>query len=200
MSTWSLRLFPRRNRVRWQALTDEELYLTMKGKTMLHLRRISIALLLGGSVLGAILVGAVTHTFAAGNASNASVITGVAFTGTSDQPGPTVTVTGHGNPFGHNPPTGHDNSTTNCGPYKNNGDDYGTTFNFLDKTRVWQASSGIPPAGNCIGIIVLSWKPNEVVFKFGSAYGSFDDWFAREGDRFHLTMKGAVFTGTVYYT
>ena len=95
MSTWSLRLFPRRNRVRWQALTDEELYLTMKGKTMLHLRRISIALLLGGSVLGAILVGAVTHTFAAGNASNASVITGVAFTGTSDQPGPTVTVTGH---------------------------------------------------------------------------------------------------------
>lgn len=31
MSTWSLRLFPRRNRVRWQALTDEELYLTMKG-------------------------------------------------------------------------------------------------------------------------------------------------------------------------
>jgi len=51
MSTWSLRLFPRRNRVRWQALTDEELYLTMKGKTMLLLRRISIALLLGGSVL-----------------------------------------------------------------------------------------------------------------------------------------------------
>src|SRR2546421_3572860 len=109
MSTWSLRLFPRRNRVRWQALTDEELYLTMKGKTMLHLRRISIALLLGGSVLGAILVGAVTHTFAAGNAS---VITGVAFIGTSDQPGPTVTVTGLGNPLGHNPPTGHDNSTT----------------------------------------------------------------------------------------
>ena len=52
MSTWSLRLFPRRNRVLWQALTDEELYLTMKGKTMLHLRRISIALLLGGSVQG----------------------------------------------------------------------------------------------------------------------------------------------------
>ena len=118
MSTWSLRLFPRRNRVRWQALTDEELYLTMKGKTILHLRRISIALLLGGSALGAILVGAVTHTFAAGNASNASVITGVVFTGTSDQPGPTVTVTGHSNPFGHNPPTGHDNSTTNCGPTK----------------------------------------------------------------------------------
>jgi hypothetical protein len=31
MSTWSLRLFPRRNRVRWQTLTDEELYLTMNG-------------------------------------------------------------------------------------------------------------------------------------------------------------------------
>jgi len=38
-----------------------------------------------------------------------------------------------------------------------------------------------------------------VVFNFGSAYGSLD-WFARESDRFHLTMKGAVFTGTVYYT
>ena|SRR2546425_4454247 len=106
MSTWSLRLFPRRNRVRWQALTDEELYLTMKGKTMLHLRRISIALLLGGSVLGAILVGAVTHTFAAGNASNASVITGVAFTAPAISPGPRSLLRGTVTPLAITPRPG----------------------------------------------------------------------------------------------
>ncbi len=42
---------------------------------MLYVRRIIIALLLGGSMLGVILVGAITPTFAASNASNAKATT-----------------------------------------------------------------------------------------------------------------------------
>jgi hypothetical protein len=153
---------------------------------------VAVCPLLGVSVADAA-VRLATHGTA--NAKHVPVITSVTFTGSSGSP--TVTVTGHG--FRHLPPTGYPNNTTNCGPYTSNGDDYGTEFNFLDNTNAWEAGAGVPPAGNCIGLVVMSWKPHEVVFAFGNAYGSFDHWTADQSDSFTLTLKGAVFTGTVNY-
>lgn len=131
----------------------------------------------------------------AASAAGTPVITRVEFTGSSASP--TVVITGHG--FGHHPPTGYDNTNNFCGSYPNNGDDYGTQFFFNDITNAWAAGAGIPPAGNCIGIVIQSWKPHRVVLTFGSAYGSFDHWTADQGDLFAVHLKGATFTGTVNY-
>jgi len=132
------------------------------------------------------------------SAASRAVITGVTFSGNVNPPGPTVTVTG--NNFGLHPPTGYNNNSTSCGPYTNNGDDFGTKFIFTDHTSSWEAGRGIPPNGDCIGISVSSWSPTQVVFMFGNAYGSFDDWFAHAGDSFTLKLKRAVFNGTISYT
>jgi len=138
---------------------------------------------------------AVLATSGAASAAPVPVITSVTFTGTVSNP--TVTVRGHG--FGHQPPTGYPNNNTSCGTYTNNGDAYGADFEFLDVTHVWSAGAGIPPLTECIGIVITKWKPNEVVFGFGSAYNSFDSWFAAQGDTFTLSIKGSAFTGTVTY-
>lgn len=123
------------------------------------------------------------------------VIRAVTFTG--DSASPTVTFTGHG--FGGSPPLGYDNTVNSCGIYPGNGDDYGDQFSFTDDTNAWAAGQGIPPAGNCIGLVVQSWSGHRVVFMFGSAYGSFDHWTADQGDSFTLILEGASFTGTVNY-
>jgi hypothetical protein len=102
-------------------------------------------------VLGVLSLASITAVPAI--AAPTPVITGVTFSGSSLPPGPTVTVTGHG--LGHAPP-GYPNGGTSCGTYTNNGDDYGAMLGFLDVTRVWSAGAGVPPAGNCIGIVVQS--------------------------------------------
>lgn len=127
--------------------------------------------------------------------ASAPVIHSVTFTGTVGHP--VITVKGHG--FGRHAPTGYPNNVTSCGGYTNNGKAYGTQFEFLDITHVWSAGFGVPPAAECIGIVITKWKPHKVVFHFGSAYNSFDSWFAAEGDRFSLFIEGDSFTGTVHY-
>src|SRR5438552_1015672 len=149
----------------------------------------SVCLLVGASIASA------SATTAAANAHRTPVITAVTFTGSSTAP--TVTVTGRR--LGHLAPTGYPDNTTSCGPYTNNGEDYGTEFVFTDTTHAWAAGAGVPPDGNCIGLVVISWKPHQVVFAFGNAYGSFDHWTADQGDSFTLTLKGANVSGTVNY-
>jgi hypothetical protein len=151
-----------------------------------RLRALAVLVVLG-------VVGFASITAVPAIAAPTPVITGVTLSGSSLPPGPTVTVTGHG--LGHAPP-GYPNGGTSCGTYTNNGDDYGAMLGFLDVARVWAAGAGVPPAGNCIGIVVQSWKPHRIVYTFGSAYGSFDDWFVCNGDTFMQNVKGAVFSGT----
>jgi hypothetical protein len=135
------------------------------------------------------------------------VITSVGFSG-SDAccPGstPTVTVTGHG--FGASAPAGSDNSATDCGPYTNNGSDYGTALNTTDThtdgSLPWTAGMGTPPSGSCVGLRVSSWSDTSVVFDFGgtgSAYDSFapGEWYLTNGDSFTLALEGASSTVTV---
>jgi hypothetical protein len=116
-------------------------------------------------------------------------------------PTPSVTVTGIG--FGASPPPGMSNDLTSCGTYTNNGSDYGTAFYFDDThpdTVSWEAGSGTPPNGSCVGLRVVSWSDTQVVFDFGgsgSAYDSFDEWYLANGDSFTLTLEGTSFTGTV---
>jgi uncharacterized repeat protein (TIGR02543 family) len=114
-----------------------------------------------------------------------------------DSSAPTVTVNGVG--FGNSPPQGYDNANTSCGSYTNNGNAYGNALNFTDATNSWNAGTGIPPNSACIGLIVQSWTPTKVVFRFGNAYGTFGHWTADQGDSFTLDIEGASFQGTVNY-
>jgi hypothetical protein len=129
------------------------------------------------------------------SASSSPVIGGVVFAGGSSSSSPIVTVSGQ--EFGQSPPTGYDDTNTSCGSYMNNGDVYGSGFNFTDNTNQWSAGGGIPLNGNCVGLVVQSWSTSKVVFAFGSSYGSFDHWTADLGDNFTLTLEGATATGPV---
>src|SRR5205814_1651113 len=122
-----------------------------------------------------------------------SHIASVVFTGSSSAP--TVTVNGSG--FGPNPPTAYPANNTSCGIYTNNGYWYGKDLSFLDVTNNWQAGAGNASGGNCIGLIVQSWTPTQIVFTFGSAYGSFDHWTADLGDSYTIHVKTASYSGVV---
>lgn len=126
----------------------------------------------------------------------APVLKSVVFTGSSAAP--TITVNGTG--FGAHPPTAYPNDTTSCGPYTNNGNLYGAYgLWFLDNTHFWQAGRGNARGGNCIGLIVTSWTRTQVVFEFGSAYGTFDHWTVDQGDNYVLALKSSFFGGVASY-
>jgi hypothetical protein len=148
---------------------------------------------------GAVVTGAalatVLGTAVAASASQPN-ITSVSFTGASGPgvPSPTITITGAG--FGATAPKGTADNTTSCGAYSANGKVYGTKLYFLDDAN-FEAGYSDSSGANCIGIIVVSWSPGKVVLKFGNAYGTFARWYLANGDGYALSIKNALWGGTV---
>lgn len=124
-------------------------------------------------------------------------VKGVTFSG--DVSGPTVTITG--SHFRHRPHNSWGANDTTCGQYVDNGRWWGINGLWIkDDTNAWQAGAGNhDKGGNCIGIKVLSWTPTQVVFIFGSAYGSYDDWTLDDGDAFTVSVRQSSYSGTVSY-
>lgn len=148
---------------------------------------------------GAVITGAalatIIGTAVAASASQPN-ITAVSFAGTAG-PGaasPTVTITGSG--FGATAPKGTADTSTSCGLYTGNGDVYGTRLYLLDDAN-FEAGYSDPSGANCIGIVVVSWSPAKVVLKFGTAYGTFAHWYLANGDGYALSIKNALWGGTV---
>jgi hypothetical protein len=123
-------------------------------------------------------------------------ISSVSFSGTPG-PGvasPTITITGSN--FGATAPAGTSNNTTGCGPYTANGEVYGGKLYFTDDAN-FEAGYGNSSGADCIGIIVASWSPTKVVLQFGNAYGTFAHWYLTNGDGYALSLKSALWGGTV---
>jgi len=109
-----------------------------------------------------------------------------------------VTVTGHG--FGATPPAGTSNNSTSCGNYTNNGEDYGASnLQFVD-TGNFEAGGGVPPSGDCVGLIVQSWSTDQVVFQFGNAYHGYDRWYITAGDQYTVSLSNLHYAGTVSFS
>jgi hypothetical protein len=107
-----------------------------------------------------------------------------------------VIVSGQG--FGTTP-TGQLNNSTSCGSYTNNGDDYGAENLWFEDGSNFAAGIGTPPNGTCVGIIVLSWSSDQVIYQFGNAYDSFDHWYISVGDQYTVSVKGVQHSGTVIF-
>jgi hypothetical protein len=123
-------------------------------------------------------------------------ISSVSFSGTHG-PGvasPTITVTG--SQFGASAPAGTSDNTTSCGPYTANGKVYGSKLYFTDDAN-FEAGFSNSSGADCVGIIVVSWSPTKVVLQFGNAYGTFDHWYLSNGDGYALSVKTALWGGTV---
>ncbi len=123
-------------------------------------------------------------------------ISSVTFSGTHG-PGvasPAITITGSG--FGTTAPSGTSDNTTSCGPYTANGDVYGNKLYFTDDAN-FEAGFSNSSGADCVGIIVVSWSSTKVVLKFGNAYGTFDHWYLSNGDGYALSVKTALWGGTV---
>jgi hypothetical protein len=123
-------------------------------------------------------------------------ISSVSFSGTHG-PGvasPTITVTG--SQFGTTAPAGTSDNTTSCGPYTANGKVYGNKLYFTDDAN-FEAGFSNSSGADCVGIIVVSWSTTKVVLKFGNAYGTFDHWYLTNGDGYAISIKTAIWGGTV---
>jgi hypothetical protein len=123
-------------------------------------------------------------------------ISSVSFSGTHG-PGvasPTITVTG--SQFGATAPAGTSDNTTSCGPYTANGKVYSGKLYVTDDAN-FEAGFSNSGGANCVGIIVVSWSPTKVVLQFGNAYGTFDHWYLTNGDGYALSIKTAIWGGTV---
>ncbi len=128
--------------------------------------------------------------------TTAPAVKHVTFSGSSAKP--IITVTGTG--FGKKPPTSYSDASNQCGTYgPKNGFRYGTGgLWFLDKTGPWRAGKGTANRGSCIGIVVRSWSPTKIVFRFGIAYGG-TLGVLNAGDRYILQVKGSKHHGRVQY-
>ena len=158
--------------------------------------RISRALATAGLVASVVTVVVAASVGGAGATGARPFIQSVTFSGTggSGQPSPTITITG--SHFGLTAPTGNSNNSTGCGPYTANGNVYGAKLYFEDNTN-FEAGFGTPPGADCVGVVVVSWAPTRVVLQFGNAYGTFDHWYLSNGDGYALSLKTALFGGTV---
>jgi len=123
-------------------------------------------------------------------------IASVSFTGTHGPgvPSPKITITGTN--FGATAPAGTSDNTTSCGTYTANGKVYGNKLYFTDDAN-FEAGFSNSSGANCVGIIVASWSPTKVVLTFGNAYGTFDHWYLTNGDGYALSVKTALWGGTV---
>lgn len=113
-------------------------------------------------------------------------ISGVKFSGTAAAP--TVTVSGSG--FGTTAPPGVAAACSTTGL------DYGSLLSFLDTTANWGAGRGNP--GDCIGLVVTSYSPTQIVFGFGSGYSGLG-FSLNNGNHYALNVLGASFTSTAHY-
>lgn len=155
---------------------------------------ISTILAKGAVVVGAAM-GSVVGTAVATSASLPG-ITSVSFSGTSG-PGvasPTITITGSN--FGTTAPAGTSDDSTSCGAYTANGKAYGSKLYIVDDGN-FEAGYSDGSGANCIGIIVVSWTPTKVVLKFGNAYGTFGHWYLTNSDGYAISVKKAIWGGTV---
>ena len=123
-------------------------------------------------------------------------ISRVSFSGTHGPrvASPKITITG--SHFGATAPKGTSDNATSCGHFTANGAVFGNKLYFTDDANFEAGFSNLSGA-NCVGIIVVSWSPTKVVLQFGNAYGTFDHWFLSNGDGYALSVKTALWGGTV---
>ncbi len=86
--------------------------------------------------------------------------------------------------------------TPGCGPYTANGEVYGGKLYFTDDAN-FEAGFSNSGGADCVGIIVVSWSSTKVVLRFGNAYGTFDHWYLTNGDGYAISIKSAIWGGTV---
>jgi hypothetical protein len=123
-------------------------------------------------------------------------LSSVSFSGTHGpgMPSPTITITG--SQLGTKAPPGTSDATTACGTYAANGKVYLNKLYFTDDAN-FEAGFSNSGGADCIGIIVVSWTPTKVVLKFGNSYGSFAHWYLTNGDGYALSIKNAIWGGSV---
>ena len=82
-----------------------------------------------------------------------------------------------------------------CG---NTGFDYDNNLYFSDG---WGAGQGAGPFGDCTGLFISSYSDTQVVFTFGSGYGTGNNQYGTlsYGDSFQMNVFGATYNGTVPY-
>jgi hypothetical protein len=120
-------------------------------------------------------------------------IVSVAFSGSTAQP--TVVVTGRH--FGL-APVGLDDGVNSCGVFSADGDTYGEGFYFADVGH-FVAGQGAPPNGSCVGLVLQSWTPTQIVFGFGDAYQPTGPWHLSAGDSYQLRLDTIEAEGTVSF-
>jgi hypothetical protein len=123
-------------------------------------------------------------------------IASVSFSGTHGPGVASPTITVNGTNFGATAPPGTSDNTTSCGPYTANGKVYGGKLYITDDAN-FEAGFSTSSGADCVGIIVVSWSPTKVVLAFGNAYGTFDHWYLTNGDGYALSVKTALWGGTV---
>jgi Fibronectin type III domain. len=107
---------------------------------------------------------------------------------------PTVTVTGVGfgrGPFGA-PSVPTSGSGSNLGSNYADGTFGFKTFNVPNPLRAGFTNSSV-------GLVIQKWSDREIVFSFGSSYGSNDRLFFFQGDPFTLDVNGLELQSTVNY-
>ena len=131
-----------------------------------------------------------------GAATSRPGISKVSFSGTqgSGVASPKITITG--SHFGATAPKGTPHHATSCGHFTANGDVFGNKLYFTDDAN-FEAGFSSSSGADCIGIKVVSWSNKKVVLKFGNAYGTFDHWFLTNGDGYAISIKSAIWGGSV---
>ncbi len=115
----------------------------------------------------------------------APTVTGLTMTGSAGAPAITVT----GTNFGSEPPPG--SPEWGCGGTYTGDVFGGVGLNLSDTTASWGAGSG----GDCLGLVVTSWSPTQVVLSFGSFYPGVTAM--QVGDGYSFELQDDTFTGTV---
>ncbi len=148
-----------------------------------------------GLIAAALVIGTLSASAVAASAAQPAIKT-VTFSGVAgpNEPSPTVTVTG--SRFGATPPAGTSDNVTTCGTYSANGEVFKNKLYFVDDGN-FEAGYSDSSGANCIGIIIDSWSTRKIVFHFGEAYGSFTNWFLSNGDGFAISIKNAIWGGSV---
>jgi hypothetical protein len=159
----------------------------------------------GAAVCAAALAGGVQALASHGNAPGSRVgqaapatvsVSAISFAG--NVAAPQVTVNGSG--FGAAAPQSWSANRTSCGQYASNGRWFGISgLRFTDTTTRFVAGSGYRHKGTCVGIVLASWSDTQIVFSFGSAYDTFMNWYAAQGDACTLDILGVPNACTVSY-
>ncbi len=152
-----------------------------------------------------------------GGATHGSVhISSVSLTGTTAAPLVTVKGSGFGSQPAPDPPYAPQGNADKQGcpaaPVAGDGYLYGTSLHFADtKAKVgsytdWNAgeyTSGNSGQFDCVGEIIKSWTPTQVVFSFGNIYDKpipQNTYIISNGDQFEVYLKGASAKGTAHLT